>query len=229
LACADPDAAQNRPPERTGRRLVHSRAIAAGVIARQQAQGNLTRNNVRFIKHGDEIEVESAAMNNLDPNNADLTSLTADVVSAYVTNNAVQQSDLPSVIASVHAALQGLKAPKAPENEKLEPRIPIKKTITADHLISLEDGRKYKTLKRHLAGLGLTPDQYRQKWGLSADYPMVAPNYARQRSELAKSLGLGQLRRRERSAEPTAEAAASEPAESPAPKRRGRARKVAAE
>jgi predicted transcriptional regulator len=200
-------------------------------MAREQAQGNLTRNNVRSIKHGDEVEVESPAMNDLEPNNADLTSLTADVVSAYVSNNAVQQSDLPSVIASVHAALQGLKAPKAPESEKLEPRMPIKKTITPDHLISLEDGRKYKTLKRHLAGLGLTPDQYRQKWGLSADYPMVAPNYARQRSELAKSLGLGQLRRRpERSEEPREEAAASDPAESPAPKRRGgRARKVAAE
>ena len=162
-------------------------------------------------------------MNNLDPMNADLTSLTADVVSAYVANNAVQQSDLASVIASVHAALQGLKAPKPAESEKLEPRIPIKKTLTPDHLISLEDGRKYKTLKRHLSGLGLTPDQYRQKWGLPADYPMVAPNYARQRSELAKSLGLGQLRRRpEPAPEPEAEPDARG-------KRRGRARKVAAE
>ena len=134
-------------------------------------------------------------MNLEDKTTTDLGALTADIVSAYVSNNSVPQGELPTVIASVHAALQNLGAPKQVEAERPEPPVPIKKSITADYLISLEDGRGYKSLKRHLTGRGLTPDQYRQKWGLPSDYPMVAPNYAKQRSELAKSLGLGQLRR----------------------------------
>ena len=102
--------------------------------------------------------------------------------------------------------------------------MPIKKTITPDHLISLEDGRRYKSLKRHLAGRGLTPAQYREKWGMPKDYPMVAPNYAKQRSDLAKALGLGQQRRRKEveAAPPPA------PVEAPAPKKRGRPRANAA-
>src|SRR5215204_2356104 len=127
--------------------------------------------------------------------NSDHTTLTADVVSAYVSHNSVRAADLPDLISSVHGALQGLKAPQQAEPEMREPPVSIKKSITPDFLISLEDGKRYKSLKRHLTGRGLTPEQYREKWGLPRDYPMVAPNYAKQRSELAKSLGLGQLRK----------------------------------
>jgi predicted transcriptional regulator len=126
----------------------------------------------------------------------DFASITADIVSSYVANNAVHRTDLPAMIASVHAALQGLAAPKQAEPEKPEPRVAIKKSITPDFLISLEDGKQYKTLKRHLGKLGLTAEGYRAKWGLPADYPMVAPSYAAKRSELARSSGLGQMRRK---------------------------------
>ena len=124
-----------------------------------------------------------------------LVELAADVVSAYVSNNSVSSSALPEIIASVYGALTALTAPApAPEAEKPVPAVPIKKSVTPDYLISLEDGRRYKSLRRHLGGRGLSPDQYRAKWGLSPDYPMVAPNYAKQRSELAKSMGLGRKR-----------------------------------
>ncbi|MGY2049560.1 MucR family transcriptional regulator [Methylobacterium sp. JK268] len=118
--------------------------------------------------------------------------LVSDIVSAYVANNSVPVGELASLIRSVHDAVAQLSAPPAPAAEKLVPPVPIKKTVTPDYLISLEDGRRYRTLKRHLAGRGLTPEQYRAKWGLPPDYPMVAANYAAQRSELAKSIGLGQ-------------------------------------
>lgn len=127
--------------------------------------------------------------------NSELAELTADVVSAFVSNNAVNSAALPEIIASVHAALTALHLPApAPEAERPVPAVPVKKSITADYLISLEDGRRYKSLKRHLGGRGLSPDQYRAKWGLPSDYPMVAPNYAKQRSELARSMGLGRKR-----------------------------------
>jgi predicted transcriptional regulator len=126
---------------------------------------------------------------------SDFTALTAEVVSAYVVNNSLGPADIPDLIASVHRALQGLSAPPQAEPEKREPPVSIRKSITPDFLISLEDGRRYKTLRRHLAGRGLTPEQYREKWGLPRDYPMVAPNYAKQRSELARASGLGQIRR----------------------------------
>jgi predicted transcriptional regulator len=100
------------------------------------------------------------------------------------------------VIASVHAALHGLASPKQAEPEKPEPAVPVRKSITPDFLISLEDGKKYKTLKRHLGKLGLTAEQYRAKWQLPTDHPMVAPSYAAKRSELARSSGLGQVRRK---------------------------------
>ena len=136
-------------------------------------------------------------MNQTNPPDLDLTSITADIVSSYVANNAVHRADLPAVIASVHAALQGLVAPKQAEPAKqLQPSIAIRKSVTPDFLVSLEDGKKYKTLKRHLGKLGLTPAQYRAKWGLPDDYPIVAPNYALRRSELARSSGLGQQRRK---------------------------------
>lgn len=129
------------------------------------------------------------------PASNNLIELTADVVSAYVGNNSVSSSALPEIIASVYGAFTALTAPAlAPEAEKPVPAVPIKKSVTPDYLISLEDGRRYKSLRRHLGGRGLSPDQYRAKWGLSHDYPMVAPNYAKQRSELAKSMGLGRKR-----------------------------------
>ncbi|MGY2052394.1 MucR family transcriptional regulator [Methylobacterium sp. JK268] len=122
---------------------------------------------------------------------ADLVGLTADIVSAFVAKNAVQPAQLPELIASTHAALQELSRPAVLEPEKPVPPVPIKKTVTPDAIISLEDGRPYKSLRRHLSSRGLTPEQYRAKWGLPPDYPMVAETYAAQRSELAKNLGLG--------------------------------------
>jgi predicted transcriptional regulator len=161
-------------------------------------------------------------MNQTDQPDLDLASITADIVSSYVANNAVHRADLPAVIASVHAALQGLVAPKQPKSEKqLQPTVSIRRSITPDFLISLEDRKKYKTLKRHLGKLGLTPAQYRAKWGLPADYPMVAPNYALRRSELARSSGLGQ-ERRETAAKAVAapEEITTTPAKASKPKRR---------
>jgi predicted transcriptional regulator len=119
--------------------------------------------------------------------------LTGDIVSAYVAGNNLQRSELPTLIADVHAALTNLGKP--PPEPQAEPPVPIKQTIKPDYIVSLEDGRRYKSLKRHLRGKGLTPEQYRQKWGLRPDYPMVAPNYSKARSELAKTLGLGQARK----------------------------------
>jgi predicted transcriptional regulator len=157
----------------------------------------------------------------------DFASITADIVSSYVANNSVHRSDLLSVIEAVHAALQGLTAPKQAEPEKPEPRISIKKSVTPDFLISLEDGKRYKTLKRHLGKVGLTAEEYRAKWGLPADYPMVAPNYAAKRSELAKSTGLGQQRKKIAAKAATGSVeTVSEPAEATKQKRRSPAKKV---
>src|SRR3954465_6794685 len=123
-------------------------------------------------------------------------SLSADVVAAYVSNNSVTQSDLPALIASVHGALRdAANGKQQPEKVVLEPPVSVKKSIAASHLISMEDGRPYKSLKRHLTARGLTPAQYREKWSLPFDYPMVARNYSKARSELAKALGLGQKRK----------------------------------
>jgi predicted transcriptional regulator len=122
-----------------------------------------------------------------------LIELTADVVAAYVSNNPVQVGDLPALIADVHAALArvGGSAEPAPA-EKPKPAVNPKKSVFDDYIICLEDGKKFKSLKRHLmTHYGLTPDEYREKWGLDASYPMVAPNYAKARSQLAKTMGLG--------------------------------------
>jgi predicted transcriptional regulator len=125
----------------------------------------------------------------------ELVSLTAELVAAYVSNNAIQLADLPDFISTVHASLSGLgSAPAAAEPERPTPPVSIRKSVTPDYLISMEDGRRYKSLKRHLSGRGLTPSGYRAKWGLPLDYPMVAPNYAKQRSDLAKASGLGRKR-----------------------------------
>ena len=123
--------------------------------------------------------------------------LAAEIVSSYVTKNAVPTHELPQLIADVHGALQKTVAGEAePEPEPLKPAVPIKKSITPDFLICLEDGKKFKSLKRHLrTHYDLSPEEYRQRWGLPSDYPMVAPNYAAARSELAKRMGLGQQRK----------------------------------
>lgn len=125
--------------------------------------------------------------------------MAADIVSAFVSNNSVPVGELPNVIASVHAALMGLSTGSAPAQaeEPKEPAVSVKKSVTPDFIICLEDGKKFKSLKRHLrTAYGLSPDQYRDKWKLPQDYPMVAPNYAKARSELAKAAGLGQQRKK---------------------------------
>jgi len=122
-----------------------------------------------------------------------LTALTTGIVSAYVSNNPVPPGELPALIVAVNSALQGVqKAPKAKPAEPVKPAVPVRRSITPDYLYSLEDGKPYKALKRHLSALGLTPEEYRAKWGLRSDYPMVAPNYSKVRSETAKRIGLGQ-------------------------------------
>jgi predicted transcriptional regulator len=124
--------------------------------------------------------------------------LTADIVSAYVSNNSVSAGEIPSLINQVHAALVRVSAGQSDaQPEPLKPAISVKKSITPDHLVCLEDGKKFKSLKRHLrTQYNMTPETYREKWGLPPDYPMVAPNYAAARSQLAKQMGLGQQRRR---------------------------------
>jgi predicted transcriptional regulator len=124
--------------------------------------------------------------------------LAADIVSAYVSNNSVPASDLPALISEVYNALLRVGSGVAPEpSEPVKPAVPVKRSIQNDYIICLEDGKKFKSLKRHLrTQYGLSPEEYREKWGLPADYPMVAPNYAQARSNLAKQMGLGQQRRR---------------------------------
>jgi predicted transcriptional regulator len=124
----------------------------------------------------------------------EIIEMTADIVSAYVGNNSVSAADLPSLIQSVHGALSGVTMAAAPvEAAPKEPAVSVKRSIQPDFLICLEDGRKFKSLKRHLrTRYNLTPEEYRAKWGLPKDYPMVAPNYAKARSDLAKQMGLGQ-------------------------------------
>ncbi len=127
---------------------------------------------------------------------ATLAEMTTDVVAAFLAGNRVQPGDVSALIGSVHAALGGLG--RAPERAAAvaapTPPVPIRKTVSDGHIISLEDGKPYRALKRHLTKRGLTPAAYRAKWGLPADYPMVAPAYARQRSELARQIGLGHSR-----------------------------------
>jgi predicted transcriptional regulator len=126
-----------------------------------------------------------------------LIELTAEIVAAYVSNNSVAANDLPGVISQVHAALGGTVAPAEEVLEKPKPAVSVRRSIQSDHLVCLEDGQKFKSLKRHLmTHHGLTPEQYREKWDLPADYPMVAPSYAESRSRLAKEMGLGQKRKR---------------------------------
>jgi predicted transcriptional regulator len=125
---------------------------------------------------------------------AEIIEMTAEIVAAYVENNTISTTDLPALIQSVHKALTSVSSGvEAVEAAPKEPAVPVRRSITPDHLICLEDGRKFKSLKRHLrTKYNLSPEDYRAKWGLSKDYPMVAPNYAKARSELAKQMGLGQ-------------------------------------
>lgn len=132
------------------------------------------------------------------PVDSNLIDLAADIVSAYVSNNTVASTELPNLINEVYGALQRTaNVTIEPEPEPLKPAVPIKKSVMADYIICLEDGKKFKSLKRHLrTHYDMTPEEYREKWDLPSDYPMVAPNYAAARSELAKKMGLGQQRKR---------------------------------
>jgi predicted transcriptional regulator len=160
--------------------------------------------------------------------NTELLSLTADIVSSHVSNNSVAVSDLPGLISNVYASLASLGTAAVPEKAKQEPAVSIRASIKPDYIVCLEDGKKLKMLKRHLmTSYGMTPDAYRTKWGLTADYPMVAPNYAERRRNLAIRIGLGNKR--------VAPAAAAAPAPrvakavAPAePKPRGRRKLVVA-
>ena len=129
-----------------------------------------------------------------------LIELTSDIVSAYVAHNTVPVVDLPRLIERVHATLAEIQgAPAAEPRVELKPAVSVKKSVTDDHIVCLEDGKKFKSLKRHLrTSYNMSPEQYREKWGLPQDYPMVAPNYAEARSQLAKQMGLGQKRKRGR-------------------------------
>ena len=126
--------------------------------------------------------------------------LTANIVSAYVSNNTVTSAEIPNLISQVYSALTRVSSGQvATPAEPLKPAVPVKRSITAEYIVCLEDGKKFKSLKRHLrTQYDMTPEQYREKWALPPDYPMVAPNYAAARSQLAKQMGLGQQRRRRR-------------------------------
>ncbi|GAA4106980.1 MucR family transcriptional regulator [Aminobacter aganoensis] len=140
--------------------------------------------------------------------------LASDIVVAYVSNNSVPRAELPALIADIHAAIQRLRTGATPvPDETRSPAVPIKKSVTADYIVCLEDGKKFKSLKRHLSThYNLSPDEYRQKWSLPLDYPMVAPAYAAARSSLAKSMGLG----RKRAAQAPAPVVAEKPKRPPA-------------
>ena len=126
--------------------------------------------------------------------------LTANIVSAFVSNNTVASAEIPSLIGQVYSALMRVSSGQvASPAEPLKPAVPVKRSVSAEYIVCLEDGKKFKSLKRHLrTQYDMTPEQYRDKWGLPPDYPMVAPNYAAARSQLAKQMGLGQQRRRRR-------------------------------
>jgi len=130
-------------------------------------------------------------------NPPDILEMTSDIVSAYVAHNSVPVADLTRLIERVHATLIEIGNGAAQEAKtELKPAVSVKKSVTDDHIVCLEDGKKFKSLKRHLrTRYDMSPEEYREKWGLPADYPMVAPNYARQRSDLARKMGLGQSRK----------------------------------
>ena len=174
----------------------------------------------------------------MEDNSSDLVALTTEIVGAFIGNNSTSQADLPALIAIVHRALRDVDEPEVvtPAEAVKATTAQIRRSITPDALISFEDGRRYKALKRHLTSRGMTPADYRAKWGLPNDYPTTAPAYSAMRSQMAKSFGLGQLRGRVAEA-PAASAAkrgtvqskqtpASAPAPAPTPARRGRPKKA---
>jgi predicted transcriptional regulator len=127
----------------------------------------------------------------------DLLELTTEIVSSHVANNSVAVQDLPDLIRQVYGTLSTIEQAPTAQADRPQPAVPVKRSVTPDFIICLEDGRKLKMLKRHLkTAYNMTPEEYRERWGLQADYPMVAPNYARQRSNLAKKIGLGTKPRR---------------------------------
>ncbi|CAO4146351.1 Ros/MucR family transcriptional regulator [Methylorubrum aminovorans] len=167
-----------------------------------------------------------------DAETARLVTLTADVVSAYVSNNHVQSADLPKLLGEVHEAIRSVTLSGRPSTETGPPKATpqeIRKSISHDFLVSFEDGKPYKTLRRHLTLRGLSPEQYRAKWGLPNDYPMTSASYSEQRSELARALGLGQQRRRVAEPEAAPEPVAAEPEPAPEKKRRAPRRKKEAQ
>jgi len=128
---------------------------------------------------------------------SELLALTSEIVSSHVSNNAVNQNDLTTMIQTVFTTLEGLSGPKEEPVEELKPAVSIKRSVTDEYIVCLEDGKKLKMLKRHLkTSYDLTPEEYRARWGLTSDYPMVAPAYARKRQELAKKIGLGRKRKK---------------------------------
>ncbi|MBE7728578.1 MucR family transcriptional regulator [Komagataeibacter sp. FXV3] len=162
-------------------------------------------------------------MDNKDLPHTELVSMTTEIVAAHTNHNTVGIEQIPTLIETVYTALKGLGAEKVVEPAPLQPAVPIKKSVFPDYVICLEDGKKLKMLKRHLqTAYGMTPEQYREKWGLPANYPMTAPNYAAHRSSLAQKIGLG----RKVVVEPEPEVAAEAPAK-PARKTRARRKKGA--
>lgn len=131
-------------------------------------------------------------------NSVDFVELAVEIVAAYISNNSVPAGDLPGLIAEVHSSLKRItEGPREVPAEPLKPAVSARRSVTDDYIICLEDGKKFKSLKRHLrTQYDMSPEEYRAKWGLNVDYPMVAPNYAKARSQLAKEMGLGQQRRR---------------------------------
>ncbi|MGU3541050.1 MucR family transcriptional regulator [Methylobacterium sp. A54F] len=175
-------------------------------------------------------------MSETDSGKGRFITLTADIVSAYVSNNHVQSAELPKLLSDVHEAICGVSASANAASEAGPAKATaqeIRRSVTADYLISFEDGKQYKTLRRHLTLRGLTPEQYRAKWGLAPDYPMTSQSYSEQRSELARALGLGQQRRKSAAKsvaeEPVVQGKAEDPAgeaaEAGPKKRRAPARK----
>jgi predicted transcriptional regulator len=185
--------------------------------------------DVEISRSSEEHKVEDLVDNKNETEVGSYITLTADLVSAYVSNNSIPASELSKLLSSVHATLSGLAAggSTAPVNDGVEKPTPaqIKKSITHEALISFEDGKPYKTLKRHLTLRGLSPEAYREKHGLPRDYPMTSPGYSEQRSKLAHALGLGQQRRARAEVATPDETVSETPAETK--KKAGRPRKTA--
>ena len=154
--------------------------------------------NGNWHAHDETTEGRKREAMSENPKSGEFIELTADIVSAYVSNNTVSAAEIPSLISQVHSALVRVSGGHGETpSDALKPAVPVKKSITPEYIVCLEDGKKFKSLKRHLrTQYNITPEQYREKWGLAADYPMVAPSYAAARSQLARQMGLGQQRRR---------------------------------